>query len=48
MNQRRTSALRGEGKDAHSVTCGEGEDTVRADRIDVVAPDCEEVKTAGT
>jgi hypothetical protein len=48
MNQRRTSALRGDGKDAGNVTCGEGEDTVRADCNDVVAPDCEEVKTAGT
>jgi hypothetical protein len=48
MNRRRTSARRGDGKDADNVTCGEGEDTVRADRNNVVAPDCEEVKTAGT
>jgi hypothetical protein len=48
MNQRRTSVRRGDGKDADNVTCGEGEDTVRADRNEVVAPGCEGVKTAGS
>jgi Ca2+-binding RTX toxin-like protein len=39
---------RGDGGDADNITCGEGEDTVRADRNDVVAADCERVKTAGS
>jgi hypothetical protein len=29
------------------VSCGDGDDTVRADRNDTVAEDCETVKVAG-
>jgi hypothetical protein len=39
---------RGDGGDADNITCGEGEDTVRADSNDVVAADCERVETAGS
>jgi hemolysin type calcium-binding protein len=35
---------RGDGKTADDVTCGEGTDTVKADRNDTVTSDCENVK----
>ena len=36
---------RGDGRSADLITCGAGEDTVRAGREDVVAADCENAKT---
>jgi hypothetical protein len=38
---------RGDGGDADTITCGEGDDTVRAGRNDTVAADCETVKQPG-
>ena len=38
---------RGDGRAADEITCGEGMDTVRASRNDVVAADCENVKQPG-
>jgi Ca2+-binding RTX toxin-like protein len=38
---------RGDGGDADTITCGDGEDTVRAGRNDEVADDCETVKQPG-
>jgi hypothetical protein len=32
---------------ADAATCGAGEDTVKADRRDIVTPDCEHVKVGG-
>jgi hypothetical protein len=36
---------RGDGRTADDISCGDGSDTVRASRNDVVAEDCETVKT---
>jgi Ca2+-binding RTX toxin-like protein len=38
---------RGDGRTADVITCGAGVDTVRADRSDQVAGDCEVVRVAG-
>jgi Ca2+-binding RTX toxin-like protein len=38
---------RGDGRTADMITCGDGVDTVKADRSDQVAADCEIVKVAG-
>jgi hypothetical protein len=39
---------RGDGRTADNITCGAGDDTVRASRNDVVAADCEHVHQPGT
>jgi RTX calcium-binding nonapeptide repeat (4 copies) len=38
---------RGDGRTADEIACGEGDDTVRASRNDVVAADCEHVSQPG-
>jgi Ca2+-binding RTX toxin-like protein len=38
----------GDGRTADQIACGDGTDTVKADRADVVAADCENVKVAGS
>jgi hypothetical protein len=37
----------GDGRTGDTITCGEGEDTVRAGRNDTVAEDCETVRRPG-